>query len=406
MSENMFVRTYYQVKPLLPSRLRLAARRWRAERRRERFSAEWPIDPKSAAKPAGWNGWPDDKKFALVLTHDVEGQHGLDQCLALAGIEKARGLRSAFNFVPEGEYQVPVSVREQLTTDGFEVGVHDLHHDGKLYWSRAAFRRNAEKINRYLHEWNATGFRSGFMHHNLEWLHDLDVAYDSSTFDTDPFEPQPDGAGTIFPFWVHAPVSGPQSSSALAQSSILNPQSSILSTRRSPQGYIELPYTLPQDFSLFLLLQEQTIDIWKRKIDWIAEHGGMAMLDVHPDYVDLKGAGQPGISFPIAFYTEFLDYVQTKYAGQYWLALPREVAQHAQASLRPKLNGVLHASPTFNGTRRKIWIDLDNTPHVPLFEPIIEELRARNFDVVLTARDAFQVCDLADQKGIKYRKVG
>ena len=45
------------------------------------------------------------------------------------------------------------------------------------------------------------------MLHNLEWFHDLNVKYDSSTFDTDPFEPQPDGVGTIFPFWVPRPNS-------------------------------------------------------------------------------------------------------------------------------------------------------------------------------------------------------
>ena len=49
------------------------------------------------------------------------------------------------------------------------------------------------RINGYAREWGASGFRSGFMLRNLDWLHDLDVQYDASTFDTDPFEPQPDG---------------------------------------------------------------------------------------------------------------------------------------------------------------------------------------------------------------------
>ena len=40
---------------------------------------------------------------------------------------------------------------------------------------------------------------------NLDWLHDLDVQYDASTFDTDPFEPQPDGRHTMFPFRVPRP---------------------------------------------------------------------------------------------------------------------------------------------------------------------------------------------------------
>ena len=54
----------------------------------------------------------------------------------------------------------------------------------------------------------------------------------------------------------------------------------------------------------------------------------------------------------------------------------------------------------------KFWIDLDNTPHVPFFIPIMAELRRRGHQVVVTARDAFQVCELADKKGVAYRKIG
>ncbi len=377
------VRTYYQFKPFVPLGIRLAFRRWRAERRKRAFAAEWPIKPSAAAKPPGWTGWPDGKKFALVLTHDVERSGGMERCRAIADLEMARGFRSSFNFVPEGDYRVPAEFRQFLTRNGFEVGVHDLRHDGKLYWSRAVFRRNAESINRYVREWNADGFRSGFMHHNLDWLHDLDVLYDSSTFDTDPFEPQPDGADTIFPFWVSSP---------------------------GRPGYVEMPYTLPQDFTLFLLLQEKSIEIWKRKLDWIAEHGGMAMLDVHPDYVDVTGSGEPGQSYPLKLYAEFLEYAQQKYAGQYWHALPKQVAGLAKERFACPVvlngNGAVHVTSRAVAPRKKIWIDLDNTPHVPFFEPIIEKLTERGFEVVLTARDAFQVCELADQKGLRYTKLG
>jgi uncharacterized protein len=54
----------------------------------------------------------------------------------------------------------------------------------------------------------------------------------------------------------------------------------------------------------------------------------------------------------------------------------------------------------------KIWIDLDNTPHVPFFRPIIRELENQGFSVVLTARDAFQVCELATRSNLAYTKVG
>jgi predicted glycosyltransferase len=55
---------------------------------------------------------------------------------------------------------------------------------------------------------------------------------------------------------------------------------------------------------------------------------------------------------------------------------------------------------------KKIWIDLENSPHVPFFKPIIEELERRGHSVILTARDCFQVCDLADLFQMKYRRIG
>ncbi|MDE3108563.1 MAG: DUF354 domain-containing protein [Acidobacteriota bacterium] len=58
------------------------------------------------------------------------------------------------------------------------------------------------------------------------------------------------------------------------------------------------------------------------------------------------------------------------------------------------------------GKRKKIWIDLDNSPHVPFFLPIIEELERRGFAVVLTARDSYQVCELLRLHRISCRVVG
>jgi hypothetical protein len=207
---------YYDAKPFIPWNLRMMARRLYLSGRRRNCHEVWPIKEDAGHPPVDWPGWPNGKKFAFVLTHDVEGQNGLQKCEQLMRMEQALGFRSCFNFIPEGEYIVPPELRALLAANDFEVGVHDLYHDGKLYRSREGFRRSAQQINKYLEAWDAVGFRSGFMHHNLEWLHDLHITYDCSTFDTDPFEPQPDGVSTIFPFWVE-----PQSSP-----STLNPQPS------------------------------------------------------------------------------------------------------------------------------------------------------------------------------------
>jgi glycosyltransferase involved in cell wall biosynthesis len=293
-------RAYYILKPIIPWRLRLALRRWRANRRRKQYAEVWPIDTKAARVPLGWPGWPEGKRFALVLTHDVEGNKGLSRVEQLMNLERSLGFSSCFNFVPEGEYRVSVTTREMLEQAGFEVGIHGLEHDGKLYSSKQKFAAKALRIREYSEQWKAVGFRSPLMQHNLQWLHALNAEYDSSTFDTDPFEPEPDGVGTIFPFWVPGPAGN---------------------------GFVELPYTLVQDLNLFQVLRETTIAIWKQKVDWIAENGGMVLLNTHPDYMNIEGeCGRD--EYSISRYTEFLRYVREKYEGSYWAALPREVARY------------------------------------------------------------------------------
>lgn len=296
----MWLRIYYRLKPLIPRSVRLALRRARASRLRSRCRASWPIHEVAGRPPEGWPGWPEGKAFAFVLTHDVEGKRGLERCRRLAEMEIGRGFRSSFNFVPEGEYATPEGLRAFLSEHGFEVGIHDLHHDGSLYRSWTSFKDDARRINHYLRSWGAVGFRSGFMFHNLRWLQDLDVLYDASTFDTDPFEPQPDGVNTIFPFWV---------------------------ARHDGTGYVELPFTLPQDSTLFLVLREKTIDVWRSKLDWVAAHGGLALVNVHPDYMSFDGTSG-ALEYRAERYRELLDYVDTRYRERCWFALPRDVARY------------------------------------------------------------------------------
>jgi predicted glycosyltransferase len=56
--------------------------------------------------------------------------------------------------------------------------------------------------------------------------------------------------------------------------------------------------------------------------------------------------------------------------------------------------------------QKKVWIDLDNSPHVPFFKPIIQKLADMDCQVEITARDCFQVCGLADLFNLKYRRIG
>jgi len=333
-------RLYYDLKPFVPQAIRHAVRRWFAVHKRRQVGEIWPILPGSERAPEGWPGWPDGKRFAVVLTHDVERIGGLQKCRQLMELEMRMGFRSSFNFVPEGDYRVSREFREELVRNGFEVGVHDLRHDGKLYRTREAFARNAQRINEYLKDWGAVGFRSGFMLHNLDWLRDLDVAYDLSTFDTDPFEPQPDGAGTIFPFWVPKAIPSPRDvggerDRGRGEGAGFQHFSVSAFQRLGERGYVELPYSLPSDSTLFLLFRERNIAIWEQKLAWIAKHGGMALVNTHPDYMNFEDRHSSG-EFPVRYYEQFLEHIRTHYAGQYWHALPREVAAYA-ARFKPAL---------------------------------------------------------------------
>jgi hypothetical protein len=295
------LKAFYQIKPLIPRRLQLALRRIRARIKLRTHASIWPIDEKAATPPANWKGWPDGKRFALVMTHDVETEAGLDRCRELMKIDQEFGIVSSFNFVPE-RYEVSRELRDHLASKGFEIGVQDLKHDGKLFLSRPEFLESAKSINRYLKEWGATGFRAGSMHHNLDWLHSLDIEYDASTFDSDPLEPQPDGTGTIFPFRVNPPDG-------------------------TGKGYVEMPYTLPQDFTLFVILMQESIDLWKKKLDWVASKGGMCLLITHPDYMTFDGQSRRFDEYPAGHYREFLRYIQNTYKGQYYNVLPRDLAK-------------------------------------------------------------------------------
>ena len=180
------VRLYYSLKTLLPRPLQIRLRQIAARRKRGQVTDVWPILESAGRAPDGWKGWPHGKQFALVLTHDVETARGVDRCRMVMDIEERLGFRSVFNFVPE-RYKVPVTLRQEMVKRGFEVGVHGLRHDLRLFRSAKEFKRQAQYINRYLKEWGAVGFRSPYMMRNLEWIRDeLDIEYDSSTFDTDP----------------------------------------------------------------------------------------------------------------------------------------------------------------------------------------------------------------------------
>ncbi|MBX3440259.1 MAG: hypothetical protein KF861_22405 [Planctomycetaceae bacterium] len=228
--------------------------------------------------------WPDRREFAFVLTHDVETVEGLNQAMALADIEEELGFRSSWNLVPH-KYPIDMGLISELRRRGFEIGVHGYNHDGKLFWSESTFRRRARAINAALDRFEAVGFRAPMAHRNLHWMQRLNIEYDSSCFDVDPYQAMPGGIGSLWPV-----VTG---------------------------RFVELPYTLPQDHSLFIGLGETSDRIWEHKLAWIRRHSGMALMLTHPDYLETPARR--------AVYRNFLS--QVRDVGGYWHALPRDLAR-------------------------------------------------------------------------------
>ncbi|MBM4308870.1 MAG: hypothetical protein FJ123_19250, partial [Deltaproteobacteria bacterium] len=69
---NLSHKIYYQLKPIIPRSLQITLRRVIIQKKRKQYSHIWPIDERAGNPPENWEGWPDGKKFALVLLHDVD----------------------------------------------------------------------------------------------------------------------------------------------------------------------------------------------------------------------------------------------------------------------------------------------------------------------------------------------
>jgi glycosyltransferase involved in cell wall biosynthesis len=109
---------------------------------------------------------------------------------------------------------------------------------------------------------------------------------------------------------------------------------------------------------MFFVRKEKSTTIWKKKLDWISRRGGMALVNVHPDYLGFKERKRQIAEYPAVWYEEFLRHVQASYGGEIWNALPREVARWYQENCAPKpvfksgAQTILvagNASPTTNG---------------------------------------------------------
>src|SRR5262245_60416782 len=84
-------RVFYTIRPLIPRRTQIWLRRWIARRKRQSATAVWPIFEPAGQAPGRWPGWPNHRRFAFIVLHDVESAKGQDRCLRLMRLEEERG---------------------------------------------------------------------------------------------------------------------------------------------------------------------------------------------------------------------------------------------------------------------------------------------------------------------------
>jgi hypothetical protein len=197
--------------------------------------------------------WPEGATSCAIMTHDVETALGVRSCPYLMDMEDAYGIKGSFQIIPEQRYEVTDDFLNSIRRRGFEVVVHDLNHDGQLFRDKDQFLRRAQKINFYKQRFGASGFRAAVLYRKQLWLEALDFSYDMSVPNVAHLDPQRGGCCTVMPYFVGK--------------------------------ILELPVTTTQDYTLFNILNDYSIDLWKKQINLIMEKHGLISVIVHPDYV-------------------------------------------------------------------------------------------------------------------------
>jgi hypothetical protein len=293
---------YYRLRPYLPIHVRKHLQRRRLRHWDAIPFPRWPVDRTVEqvlervltlsmkarglhAVPFVWF-WPEGARSCAIMTHDVEELAGRDFCSQLMSLDESAGIPSSFQIVPEGRYPIPKSFLDEIRGRGFEVNIHDLNHDGRLFESRDEFLHRVGRINEYAAQFRARGFRSGALYRNQAWFDMLDFSYDMSVPSVAHLDPQRGGCCSAMPFFIGA--------------------------------ILELPLTTIQDYTLFHILDDYSLDIWKRQLRAISGTHGLASFIVHPDYIVEGRAG--------AVYRALLDHLGRMRADEeLWIARPGDV---------------------------------------------------------------------------------
>jgi peptidoglycan/xylan/chitin deacetylase (PgdA/CDA1 family) len=235
--------------------------------------------------------WPWDHPV-VALTHDVDTGQGQIRAPDIAAVEHELGMRSCW-FVAGDRYPLDHALWDELRHEGHELGLHGARHDGRIaYLDAGRIARRLDRCADVVQRHEMVGFRSPalLMSDTLADAIRERFAYDSSVPDTD----------------VRA-VAGPRRGCA-----------SLLPVWR--RGLLQLPLTLPLDDRLLLLghTPRGVYEVWRNKLDWIIERGGVALVTTHAE--PHLGA-DPGV---LDAYRRLLEHIRGRGIE---VRLPRDVAR-------------------------------------------------------------------------------
>jgi len=295
-------RLYYLLRPLMPVDVRKHVQRlslrgwdripfphWPVDRTVDRLY-EWLLGLAMKSEgitevPFVWF-WPEGYSSCASITHDVETSAGRDFCVQLMDLNDSYGIKTSFQVIPEKRYEVSPAFLDSIRKRGFEVNVHDLNHDGHLFSTREQFLERVPKINRYGKAFRARGFRSAVLYRRLDWMNELDFAYDMSVPSVGHLDPQRGGCCTVMPYFIG--------------------------------DLVEIPVTATQDYSLFNILGEYSTKLWEEQVATITRSHGMATFIIHPDYVIEARARQ--------IYEQLLRHLaDLRSNNNLWIARPGEI---------------------------------------------------------------------------------
>ena len=242
--------------------------------------------------------WPHGAPNCLIMTHDVETLEGRRFTSKLMDLDDSYGFKASYQVIPQTRYEVPDQYVSEIRSRGCEFNIHDLSHDGRLFRDRAECLRQAAAINAYVRQYNAHGFRAGSMYRNQDWYDVFKFSYDMSVPNVAHLEPMRGGCCTVMPYFVG--------------------------------NILELPLTTTQDYSLFNILNDYSINLWKRQTTLIAEKHGLMSFIAHPDYLRPQRARYVFESL-LSYLRQIVD------RDRIWAALPGEVDRWWRARSQMKL---------------------------------------------------------------------